>query len=143
MTSDQAEAFGFPNPIIGIAGFSAVVTIGMGMLAGAAYRRWFWLGLQAGATFGIAFVHWLISQSLYRIGALCLYCMVVWAVTIPLFLYVTLHNVRAGHLALAGPLRRLVAGIDEYHGVVLTAWYLVIAALITKRFWDYWVTLLP
>ncbi|PRC62285.1 hypothetical protein C6A85_03910, partial [Mycobacterium sp. ITM-2017-0098] len=34
------------------------------------------------------FVHWLIFQSLYRIGALCPYCMVVWAVTIPLLVVV-------------------------------------------------------
>ena len=34
------------------------------------------------------FMHWLIFQSLYRIGALCPYCMVVWAVTIPLLVVV-------------------------------------------------------
>ena len=98
MTSDQAEAFGFPNPILGVAGFAVVLTTGAAMLAGATFRRWYWLGLQAGVTFGVVFVHWLIFQSLYRIGALCPYCMVVWVVTIPLFLFVTLHNVRTGAL---------------------------------------------
>ena len=39
-------------------------------------------------------------------------------------------------------LRRLVGGATEYHGVVLTTWYLVIAGLIARRFWDYWPTLL-
>lgn len=139
MTSDQAEAFGFPNPIIGIAGFSVVVTTGVALLAGATFRRWYWLGLQAGVTFGVVFIHWLVFQSLYRIGALCPYCMVVWVATIPIFLYVTLHNLRAGHL----PGGRIGSVIDEYSGVVLTVWYLVIAGLITKRFWDYWQTLLP
>ena len=143
MTSSQAEAFGFPNPIIGIASFAVVVTTGVAMLAGATMRRWYWLGLQLGATFGVVFIHWLIFQSLYRIGALCPYCMVVWVVTIPIFLYVTLHNLRAGNLATPRPLTRAGAAVDEYSGVVLTAWYLVIAALITKRFWDYWQTLLP
>ena len=140
MTTDQAEAFGFPNPIIGVAGFTVVLTTGVALLAGATFRRWYWLGLQAGVTFGVVFVHWLIFQSLYRIGALCPYCMVVWVVTIPLFLFVTLHNVRDGP-----PARRPLPSrvIDEYRGVVLTAWYLVIAALIAKRFWDYWQTLLP
>ena len=139
MTTDQAEAFGFPNPIIGVAGFTAVLTTGAALLAGATFRRWYWLGLQAGVTFGVVFVHWLIFQSLYRIGALCPYCMVVWVVTIPLFLFVTLHNVRTGGL----PGGRAVRVVDEYRGVVLTGWYLVIAALIAKRFWDYWETLLP
>lgn len=139
MTTTQAEAFGFPNPIIGIAGFAVIVTTGVAMLAGAAFRRWYWLGLQAGVTFGVGFVHWLIFQSLYRIDALCPYCMAVWVVTIPLFLAVTLHNCRAGHL----PRNRLTELVDEYRGVVLTAWYLAIAGLITQRFWDYWQTLLP
>ena len=139
MNTDQAEAFGFPNPIIGVAGFAVIVTTGVALLAGATLKRWYWLGLQAGATFGVGFVHWLIFQSLYRIGALCPYCMVVWVVTIPLFLFVTLHNVRAGHLPVGGA----AAKVREYSGVVLTAWYLTIAGLITKRFWDYWRTLLP
>lgn len=142
MRTEQAEAFGFPNPIIGVAGFAVVTTTGMAVLAGAALRRWFWLGLQAGTTFGAGFIHWLIFQSLYRIDALCPYCMVVWVVAIALFWYTTLHNVRAGHLRLPGPARPVARLAGEYHGVVLTAWYLAIAALIANRFWDYWSGLL-
>lgn len=138
MRTDQAEAFGFPNPVIGVAGFAIVLTVGVAIVSGASFARWFWLGLQAGATFGVVFVHWLIFQSLYRIDALCPYCMVVWAVTIPLFWYVTLHNAGAGHLRLG----RVGAVAQEYHGVVLTAWYLIIVGLVGQRFWDYWSTLL-
>ena len=142
MRTDQAEVFGFPNPIIGIFGFTVVVTIGSGVLAGATFQRWFWLGLQAGATFGVGFVHWLIFQSLYRIGALCPYCMVVWVVVIPLFWYTTLHNLSAGHLRPPRRIRAVAQRAREYHGVILTAWYLVIVALIARRFWEYWSGLL-
>jgi uncharacterized membrane protein len=69
MTTPQAAAFGFPNPLIGIAGFSVVATLGVLLLSGVRPPRWCWLGLQAGVTFGVVFVHWLIYQSLYRIGA--------------------------------------------------------------------------
>ena len=44
------------------------------------------------------FVHWLIFQSLYRIGALCPYCMVVWAVTIPLLVVVASIALRPLHI---------------------------------------------
>jgi uncharacterized membrane protein len=142
MRTDQAEAFGFPNPILGIIGFSIVVTAGSGILAGATYRRWFWLGIQVGATFGVSFIHWLIFQSLYRIGALCPYCMVVWSVVIPLFWYTTLHNLRAGHLRPPRRIGWVARWAGEYHGVILTGWYLVIVALIAKRFWEYWSGLL-
>ena len=141
MNSAQAEVFGFPNPILGVAGFPVVATVGIALLAGATFRRWFWLGLQVGTTFGAVFVHWLIFQSLYRIQALCPYCMAVWAVTIPLFWYVSLHNLRAGHLRLPTTTGRRAAVLIEYHGVVLTAWFLAIVAAITAQFWTYWSSL--
>lgn len=141
MTTPQAEAFRFPNPIIGIAGFTVVATAGAGVIAGARFARWFWLALLAGSAAGVVFVHWLAFQSLYRIGALCPYCMVVWVVTIAVFWYTLLHvlgPVAASSGSAASPWYRRVAAL---HGVVLTAWYLAIAGLITVRFWDYWSTL--
>ncbi|WP_433003402.1 vitamin K epoxide reductase family protein [Kribbella sp. CA-294648] len=141
MTKPQAEAFGFPNPLLGIAGFAIVTTIGAALLAGATFHRWFWLGLQAGVTFGVVFVHWLIFQSLYRIQALCPYCMAVWAVTIPIFWYVTLHNLNRGHLPTTGSSRRVVALGTRLHAVPLTIWTVALLTLIGEQFWSYWRTL--
>src|SRR3989338_2402786 len=53
MTTPQAEVFGFPNSLIGIAGFAIITCIGMSLLAGAKFNRWFWVGMQLGVTFGI------------------------------------------------------------------------------------------
>ena len=50
--------------------------------------RWYWVGMTLGTLAGAGFVHWLIFQSLYRIGALCPYCMVVWVATISLLVVV-------------------------------------------------------
>lgn len=140
MTTPQAEAFGIPNPILGIAGFAAVAAIGLAVLAGAAFHRWFWMTLQAGVTFGVLFVHWLIYQSLYEIGALCPYCIVVWIVTIALFVHTTAHNLRPRTPPQTG-LQRAVDKAVEYRGPILTGWYLVLTVLIAVRFWDYWTTL--
>jgi uncharacterized membrane protein len=138
MQTWQAEAFGFPNPLIGIAAFAVVTTIGVVLLTGATLPRWFWLGLEAGALFGVVFVHWLIVQSLYSIGALCPYCMVVWVVTIPIFWYVTVHNLQAGHLPAGAGLRQFVV---RNRGLVLAVWYLAVTGLVLVRFWDYWSSL--
>lgn len=142
MRTDQAEVFGFPNPIIGVVGFAVVVTTGVAVLAGGSLRRWFWLGLTAGTAGGVAFVHWLIFQSLYRIGALCPYCMVVWVVTIALFWYTTLYVVRTGLLPVPRFVRPALRVVSEFHAVGLTVWYLGITALVLDRFWDYWSSLL-
>lgn len=141
MDSPQAAAFGFPNPLIGIASFAVVVTIGVVLLSGFAAPRWFWLGMQLGTTFGVVFVHWLIYQSLYEIGALCPYCMVVWVVTIPIFWYTTLHNLERGHLPTGG-IRTPVLGLVRFHTLVLVLWYLAIAVLVLHAFWSYWTSLL-
>ncbi len=135
MSTPQAEAFGIPNPIIGVAGFAALALLGVVLASGSALRPWLWLATQTAVTAAVVFVHWLIYQSLYVIGALCPYCMVVWVVTIPAFWWTTVHTVRRFR-----PSRRADA-LREYRGAVLTAWFLVIILLITHRFWDYWITL--
>ncbi|GAB3403241.1 vitamin K epoxide reductase family protein [Flindersiella endophytica] len=142
MTKPQAEAFGFPNPLLGLVCFTIVVTVGVALLGGARLPRWIWLGLQAGVTFGAVFVHWLIYQSLYVIGALCPYCMAVWAVTIPIFWYVTLDNLGSGRLPGPSWQRGVVRGLTNYHAVALTLWFLAVLTLIGVRFWAYWSTLL-
>ncbi|MFC9331484.1 vitamin K epoxide reductase family protein [Kitasatospora sp. NPDC057015] len=142
MRTEQAEVFGFPNPLLGIAAFAVVLALGAASLAGAAFRRWFWLGLHVGTVLGLAFTHWLIVQALYRIGALCPYCMAVWATCIALFWYVTLHNLRTGVLSVPARLRPAVREAARYHWVVPVLWYAVIALLVLNRFWYYWRTLL-
>ncbi|MGE3286092.1 MAG: vitamin K epoxide reductase family protein [Pseudonocardia sp.] len=126
MTSPQAQVFGFPNPLIGLMTFPVVTTLGVAVLAGAVLPAWMWRGLWLGTLAGVAFVHWLIVQSVYVIGALCPYCMVVWVATIAVFWYVTART-----LAGAGPRAGRIAAM---HGAVLTLWLLLIAAAAVTRF---------
>ncbi|RKN50378.1 vitamin K epoxide reductase family protein [Micromonospora endolithica] len=139
MTTSQAEVFGFANPLIGLATFPVVAATGAAILAKAWLPRWWWLALQAGVVFGVAFVHWLFFQSLYRIGALCPYCMIVWVVMIVLFTYTTLHNLDRGHLPAP---RKLTDALVRIHSAIPTLWLLTLAVLIAIQFWSYWRTLI-
>lgn len=139
MNTGQAAVFGFPNPILGVAGFAALLTIGVVLQTRAALPGWFWWAIQAGTALGVVFVHWLIFQSLYRIGALCPYCMIVWVATITAFVAATAHNIRTGQIP--GPKRLRTTA--SYAPTVVTVWLVAIAAVITIKFWDYWVTLIP
>lgn len=94
--SHQGEVFGFPNPILGVAGFVAPIAVGVALLAGARFAGWFWALFNSGILAGLALVIWLIGQSIYVLEVLCPYCMVVWSVTIPLFWVVTLRNAADG-----------------------------------------------
>jgi uncharacterized membrane protein len=136
MVTPQASAFGFPNPLIGIVSFTVVLVTGVLAIAKVRLPRWYWAGLATGTLLGVAFVHWLIFQSLYRIGALCPYCMVVWAVTIPLLVVVA--SIALQPQLEHGPARFLY----QWRWSLVALWFTALILLILVRFWDYWSTLL-
>ncbi|KNB49846.1 vitamin K epoxide reductase family protein [Streptomyces caatingaensis] len=135
MESAQAKAFGFPNPMLGLVAYGVIVAVGMGLLAGARFRRWYWLGMEAGCLFGVGFVTWLQYQSLYVIGSLCLWCCLAWVATIVMFCYVTVQNVRHRFIPLPDGVRRAVL---EFHWVVPVLWIGIIGLLILTNWWSFW-----
>ena len=96
LNSWQGSVFGFPNPILGLTGWMAPIVVGVAVLAGARFPRWFWATFGAGILFAFGFVCWLIGQSIYDLIVLCPWCMVTWAVTIPTFFATVLHLFRNG-----------------------------------------------
>jgi uncharacterized membrane protein len=78
MLSDQAEVFGFPNSLIGIAAFAIFIAVAVAILGGVQFPNWFWSLALIGVLLGIIFSHWLAYQTTFVIGALCPYCMVAW-----------------------------------------------------------------
>lgn len=137
MVTPQASAFGLPNPLLGIIGFTVVLVTGVLAVAKVPLPRWYWAGLAAGILVGAVFVHWLIFQSLYRIGALCPYCMVVWAVTITLLVVVASIAFRPSPEG-SGVIRVLFG----WRWSISVVWFTAVFLLIMVRFWDYWSTLL-
>ncbi|MEO5919714.1 MAG: vitamin K epoxide reductase family protein [Pseudolysinimonas sp.] len=131
LASWQGSVFGFPNPLIGLGGFVAPIAVGVALLAGARFANWFWIAFNVGIAGALAFVIWLISQSIYVLGTLCPWCMLVWSVTIPLFWVVTLCNAREG---VFGERLRTVGHVAQPWIVPITvACYLVIAVLAQVR----------
>lgn len=139
MVTPQASIFGFPNPLLGIVGFTVVVVTGVLAVAKVSLPQWYWAGLAVGTLLGAVFVHWLIFQSLYRIGALCPYCMVVWAVTISLLVVVA-------SIVFGPVLERRESAVArvlyQWRWSIATLWFTAVFLLIMVRFWDYWSTLL-
>jgi uncharacterized membrane protein len=138
MVTPQASALGFPNPLLGIMAFTVVVVAGVLAVAKVPLPQWFWIGTTVGLLVGAVFVHWLIFQSLYRIGALCPYCMVVWVVTITLLVVVSSIVLRP---ALADS-NALVQVLFQWRWSITALWFTAVFLLIMVRFWDYWSTLL-
>lgn len=140
IASDQASAFGFPNPYLGIAGFAMVWAVGMMVFAGAkGLKSWFWQVFNFGSLFGMFFIGYLIHAALYDIGKLCIYCMAVWAVTIPIFWTTLAYNVQNKHIKIKGKLGDLLAN-NAGKAIALT--YLLVIVLIVARFPDYFYSLI-
>ena len=139
MLSEQAAVLGFPNPLIGLAAYFAPILVGVAMFAGAKFKSWFWQLFLLGHLAAFAFVIWLFTQSAYSIGALCIYCMVAWTATIPLFWSILGYSAKEGHLG--QKLKGFGEALFEWACVVILLNYLVIITLILIEFWDYWPTL--
>ena len=133
LASWQGSLFGFPNPLIGLIGFTAPVVVGVAMLAGARFARWFWALFTTGVTGALAFVIWLISQSIFVLGTLCPWCMLVWAVTIPLFWSTLLRSVSTGALPLGAGAGRVASALYGWVPLITVLSYAVVAVIAQLR----------
>ena len=134
--TEQGSAFGFANPILGLVGFAVVITLGVLAIAKVELPRWVWIGLNIGSLVGVAFMIWLMLQSLYVIGALCPWCMLIWAVTILIFWNVTVDNLVGGRINMGSAVAEFAGALRWF---LVAGTYLIIAALIFVRWMDFWL----
>jgi len=127
----QGAILGFPNPIIGLGGFVAPIAVGVALLAGAAFARWFWIAFNIGVAGAFAFCLWLAYQSIFNLGTLCPWCMLVWSMVIPMFWTLTLFNAREGRFG--SGLVRLGDRLYGWVPVITLAGYLIIAIVAQLR----------
>jgi uncharacterized membrane protein len=140
MSSWQASTFKFPNMFIGLTGFGMVWAVGMMLFAGAKnLKKWFWWCFQAGTLFGALFITWLQYSSIFDIQKLCIYCMIVWFVTVPIFWTTLAYNLREKNITLKGQIGKFFA---ENPGKMVAIHYLIVLALILFHFSDYFYSLI-
>lgn len=132
MRTWQAELFGFPNPLLGIVGYALVIMAGLALLAARGpLARWWWVCVWLGTVFAAGFLVWLWSQALFVIEKLCIYCMVAWAATIPLFVLLTARMLLRGELPASDGLRRLAG---EWAWVAVAVVYTAVIASVLAVF---------
>ena len=139
IVTDQASIFGFANPIIGLMTYSVVIALAVLLISRVVLPNWVWLGLNLGALGGLAFVVWLIFQSLYVIEALCPWCMVAWVGTILIFWVTTAANAQAGRFTRSGTPGVISDVISSLRWILIGSTFLVILALIFINWMDFWL----
>lgn len=129
MDSWQGSLFGFTNTIIGLIAFVAPIIIGFALLAGARFSSWFWWAYRAGLALGTAFIFWLAYQSIFVLGTLCPWCMVVWTVMIPLFFSTAFRPEAHGYVSASAGRRNLFETFNSWAWVFIFVSYVAIAAV--------------
>ncbi len=137
MQTKQAEIAGVPNTLVGLVSFPVLITVGAMMLFGARMNRRFWQVFQLGILGGLGMVIYLFFQGVYRINALCIYCLATWVVILPLVWYTTLWNLANGYIVLPKKIAGFKDWAIRHHIDVMIVVYIVLLAAILNHFWYY------
>ena len=127
-TSWQAHLFGFPNAFLGLVAEPVVITIAVASLGGVRFPRWFMFSAQVVYTIGVAFAYWLFYQSMFVIGALCPWCLLVTVSTTLVWSTLTRVNIRENNLYLPARTHETWKGyIDaDFDVIVVVIWILIL-----------------
>lgn len=120
----QANLLGFPNAFIGIATSAVILVIAVAGFFGTRFPRWFMVVAHVGFLAGLVFAYWLLYQSTFVIGAMCIWCLTVCLATTVLFWNLTSWNIQErNHYfgdSMAAKLERFVA--NGWLTIAFMAW---------------------
>jgi len=133
MDSWQGSLLGFSNTIIGVSAFIAPIAVGVALLAGARFDRWFWIAYRVGLALGFVFILWLAYQSVFSLGTLCPWCMVVWTVMTPLFWFSVFRPEGVGDVRVGDSAARRFGELHSWAWVFVVVTFIVIAAVAQFR----------
>lgn len=130
--------FGFPNSFIGMMAEPVVITVAIAGLAGVRFPRLFMFVAQIFYTLGLIFALFLLYTSMFVIGALCPWCLLVTLTTILVWFAITRYNLREDNLYFSKSLNKTVHGwLDkDYDKFVMATLILVIIGGIILKYGD-------
>lgn len=100
MQHPTSELFGFPNSFLGLIAEPIVITVAVAGLAGVRFPRPFMALAQVGYSAGLLFAYYLFFVSVFEIGALCPWCLLVTLSTTLVFMSLFHYNIREENLYL-------------------------------------------
>ena len=137
LSNRWASLFGFPNAFIGIAMFAMLLMAGVLLASGGKPSRFFSHFLMGVSVVLVLFALWFFGMSLYVIGKVCLFCIFIWAVSVPIFWYGLLEYWRATMVKKAW-LQRLQTYSEKHHLEIVIVVYAAMALLYLVRFRSYY-----
>jgi len=134
----SASMFGFPNSFLGMLAEPVVITVAIAGLAGVKFPRKFLFTAQIFYTLGFFFAYYLLYLSMFVIGALCPWCLLVTVTTTFVFFSMTRYNIREENLFLpkkaSAALKRFIE--KDYDKLVLFVLVTVVVFAILIKYRD-------
>lgn len=127
LSSWQGSLFGFPNPILGVGGWMVLFVIATLIISGVTFARWFWIAVNVGITLALAFVIFLITESIFGLGTLCPWCMTTWSAVIPAFWLITFYNLKTGHIPVSARIRSMGTAAYGFVPLITLVSYVIVA----------------
>lgn len=136
MKTPQATAFGFPNMFIGLIGFPLVIMIALLGLSKVQFPRWFLVGAEIGIVFWTLFAYWLFFNSVYVIGVLCPWCLVVTFSMTMLSAAITRYNLLHDTFGIAKNTNKKIKQFlaKDFDKVIVAGWLVLLVGLVILRF---------
>jgi uncharacterized membrane protein len=138
MKYEDANIFGFPNSFIGMIAEPIVMTVAMAGLAGVAFPRWFMVLAQIGYGLGLIFAYYLFFLSVFVIGALCPWCLLVTLSTTGVFMSLLRYNIRQNNFALPVKMHSKLQRwfTKDYDKFATAAWLFGMFILVLAKYKD-------
>lgn len=134
----QSHVFGFPNAFLGLVAEPVVITLAVASLAGVRFPRGFMFAAQVVYTLGLVFAYWLFYESMFHIGALCPWCLLVTISTTLVFSTLTHVNIRDGNLYLPRGIQSALSTAirADLDLMLVVIWILVLVLAILVKYGD-------
>lgn len=133
-----AAVMGFPNAFLGMIFFAILTTSGLMLLSGGTFTGWFKHFVMVISTVLFLFSVWFFGVSLYVLGKICVFCVVGWAVSIPMFWYGLLYYLHAAGGKIASKTTAFTEFGTKHHIDIVFAVYALALLLFLFRFRDYY-----
>lgn len=118
--------------------FTILFTIGLMLLNGIALKKWFWKVFLAVMIMLILFSVWFFATSLYVIGKICIFCIFIWTVSVPIFLYGIDWLITNNYLKGSWTTSKAIVTLRNYQTETIVSVYATMLLLYFFRFRDFY-----
>lgn len=133
-----AAVLGFPNAFLGMIFFAILTTSGLVLLSGGSFQKWFRHFVMGVATILMLFSVWFFGVSLYILGKICIFCVVGWIVSVPIFWYSLIYYLQNVQCVLGKNVQKFTNFITRHHIDIVIVTYVLMAVLFLTRFREYY-----